>query len=118
MKSLITVENIWVEDLFMWFTEHIAESCGDGTAAIVCKNYEEVSKWFLDWWFTKYNKNLLDYRQVARTEKSIIFHDSNESYIFTNDDKINLFYHDYIFIVTKDCLFGHNRDSERKVLAI
>lgn len=116
--SKVIVKDIWVEDLFIWFENHIADSCGDGAAAIVCKNYEEVSKWFLDWYFDNYGRNLLDYRKLHKTENSIMFHDSNENYIFTNDDKINLHHHDYIFIVTGDCLFGHDKSNERKVLAI
>ena len=46
-QSVVYIYNIWAEDLFKWFHQHVMDSCGDGAAEIVCKNYIEVSTWFL-----------------------------------------------------------------------
>ena len=46
--NIVKCSNIWTEDIFKWFYEHIIFSCGDGAAVIVCENYKEASESFID----------------------------------------------------------------------
>jgi hypothetical protein len=109
-QSIVKVDNIWMEDLFEWFLNHVCFSGGDGAAVIVCKNHREVADWFVEWWREKYLPGLKNTsRQIdefwhPRDEYDDIinFHDSNENFMFA-DRMIDLFYHDYTFVVTGDC---------------
>lgn len=101
-RSVVYLENIWAEDLFKWFYEHVMDSCGDGGGAIVCKNYREVSDWFVEWWKSQYNEEKF-FRPKDEYHNIINYHDGDESFIFTNEPDLELFYHDYIFVVRKDC---------------
>ena len=49
MRSIVEVKNIWAEDLFQWFLQHVLDSCGDGCGIIVCDNFWETADWFIDW---------------------------------------------------------------------
>ena len=117
-KSIVYVENIWAEDLFKWFYEHIMDSCGDGSAVIVCENYAETADLFIQWWRKNFlgRENFKWFRENCPGKEFfhdrdecgdiINFHDDNESFMFSNNPNINLFFHEYIFIVRKDCEFG------------
>ena len=116
-KSIVYVENIWAEDLFNWFYQHVMDSCGDGAAVIVCGNHAETADLFIQWWRKNYleRENFNWFRENCPEKEFfhdreeygdiINFHDSNESFMFTNNPNINLFFHEYIFIVKKDCEF-------------
>lgn len=129
-KSIVYVENIWVEDLFKWFYEHVNDSSGDGAGVIVCENYRETADLFIRWWRKKYgeNENFRWWRENCpgkefihdRDEYNNIinFHDGNENFMFTNDVNIDSFEGDYIFIVKKDCNFANYYESNRNLKII
>ena len=105
--NIVKCSNIWTEDIFKWFYEHIIFSCGDGAAVIVCENYKEASESFIDWWKKEKNPNNLNsfYHNKSEYDQIINYHDSNESFMFSNK-VIDLGFHDYTFVVKEDCVSG------------
>jgi len=121
--SIVRVDNMWAEDLFKWFYEHVGDSGGDGAGAIVCENYKECSKWFLDWFAAhiKHPDAMTFWHPADESPGCINFHDSNENFIFTNDVNTKLPEGDYVFIVEGDCQFAFDKShnpNPRKILAI
>ncbi len=120
--SNIYVNDIYAEDLFEWFYNHVQTSGGDG--AIVCSNYKETSDMFINWWQTKmrptyrdaYIDNLNFWHPHHDNDDSIHYHDNNEDFIFTNNIGITLHRGDYIFIVTTDCEFGFELKDSTKII--
>jgi hypothetical protein len=109
--STIRVCNVWMEDLFQWFFDNVFGAGGDGSAAIVCKNYEQAAEYFLHWYGMTYEKDF--YLPPEKTENSVNFTDnSNENYIFTNDENVKLFPGDYIFIVESECYSSKSKRDE------
>lgn len=137
--SKVYLEDIWAEDLFSWYEDHISSSCGDGGAAICCGNPSEVSMWFVDWWAAKHgvdangdmptlvgNKNHVVHYGLTRFPHSrdeyqredtlfINYHDSNENYIFC-DKEVDIGHHDYSFVIIGDCRFGWNSQWKDRVI--
>jgi hypothetical protein len=115
-RSVVEVKNIWAEDLFEWFCNHISSSSGDGAGIIICGNPDETSAWFIDWYNRKYNHN---FPHLKDTYSDIInYHDDNENFMFTDNPNNNkLYWHDYIFIVTEDCFFA-SKDKRFYIKAI
>lgn len=104
--SVVKVEGIFLEDIFKWFYEHVMDSCGDGCAAIVCEDFKDIYNKFLKWFQEKYNKDFLSSNpchKIYENTNSIIVHDGNENFIFTNDKDIQIYKYDYIFLVNNDC---------------
>jgi hypothetical protein len=96
--STIIIKNIWLEDVFFWFVNHVLDKGGDGSAAMVCKNYIEVADYFRQTYRVLLNPF------ITRIDPALIcFHDNNENFIFTNDYNIQLRDKDYIFIIEEDC---------------
>jgi hypothetical protein len=122
--SSIYVNDIWAEDLFEWFYNHVRSSGGDGAGAIVCKNYKDTANWFIEWWQTKMRPTYKDSRidklefwhPRFENDNSIHYHDDNEDFIFTDSVWINLHHGDYIMFVTKDCSFGFEKSNPDKVI--
>lgn len=103
MKSnLIELHDVWMEDVFLWFIEHIGFSGGDGAAAIVCANYKEAAEYFLQWHVTHYQK-VFHYAAKHEEDGLINFHDCIENVIFTNKVDTKLWRGDYVFIIRSDC---------------
>ncbi len=111
--SQVLVKNIYVEDLFKWFYEHVLDSCGDGAATICCSNYQEVSEDFVTWWKdvhlpiliskgVKYDKNNFGLHDKFIRDGLIGYTDGNENFLFCNSI-IDAFDKDYVFIVMEDC---------------
>lgn len=121
--SKIEVSNIWAEDLFKWFYDHVQDSGGDGAGAIVCDNYKEVADWFTEWWrkeikpnFRYAVENNLDFWHKKDEYDNIVnFHDNNENYIFTCD-YIDLGVSDYVFLVVGDCQFAFEPPNSNKII--
>lgn len=104
-NSIIKVGGIAAEDIFNWMYQHVRESCGDGTAALVCENYQEIANYFADLPFImKCGFKLNDCFQVWHEQ---------EGFIFT-DKMPNLFPGEYIFIVEKECYFNYDKISDRR----
>lgn len=131
--SVIIVKNIWMEDLFKWFYEHVMDSCGDGASVIVCKNYVEASDMFIEWWkqneLQKIKDNCTRMGYECKNEEfphprseynnTVNFHDGNENFMFASSP-INLNYHDYNFLVEEDCESCENSEKygiNKKILA-
>ena len=104
-SSKIEVSNIWIEDLFEWFLIHVIDSGGDGCGYIVCENYKEAARYFLDWYKEKYRKDF--WHLWDEYEYCVNFHDTNENFIFTNNLNIKSFDGDYMFVVKQDCRFSN-----------
>lgn len=124
IKSIIKINNIFAEDIFEWFYNHIQSCGGDGSAAIVCFNYEEAAEFFLEWfrvyhlddyYFLK-NKNQRFFYEKDKTEGCINFHDSNENFIFTDNKDIFLGSGYYVFEITENCEFGWTESLKGKWL--
>lgn len=110
----IELKHVYIEDIFDWFYVHILSSCGDGCATIICANYQEAADWFIEW-FRKYKiwefngpyRDTLEERGFLHKKyyypNSIIFHDSNENFIFTNTMPEYSFDGDYVFVVKAEC---------------
>ncbi len=113
-NSIVTVENVWAEDLFAWFSNHIYDSCGDGAAVIVCENFTEVYQWFTSWYLETYERDFHNGKTAFITDNSVNVNDGNENFIFTNDKNIALYYHDYTFIVVGDCIFAQDRKDKKE----
>lgn len=114
--STVIVKNIWAEDLFEWFTNHVTDSSGDGAAVIVCENYADTATWFDEWWkenikFPLHPLDIYSFDNYYYWN----FHDDNENFIFTNDKDVALFDRDYIFIVEEDCKFSKKDRIIRKI---
>lgn len=129
--SKVIVEDIYAEDLFKWFYEHVRLSGGDGAGAIVCGNYTNVAAWFAEWWretvyprwkerATPHLINQVNekgfYLNKEMRDNCIIFRDGNENFIFANHLEGDMFRGEYVFIVKKDCKFGFDRKSGLKVI--
>jgi hypothetical protein len=115
--SKVILEDIYAEDLFRWFLDHVIFSGGDGAAAIVCANYEDAARYFIDWYHTEFDKPFWHVGDAY--EHTINFHDENENFIFTNNSNIILHRGDYIFIVQQDCRFAKEpKGSTKTVKAI
>lgn len=110
--SKIYIEDIWVCDIFKWFCNHIRDSGGDGCSWIVCKNYEECSKWFLEWYKKEYKREM-NYK-IFKDKNSINLLDDQENFIFTNNIPNGNTFHDYVFIIKKDCYFGFEEKNDSK----
>jgi len=121
--SKVYVNDIWVEDLFKWFHEHVSNSGGDGAAAICCSNPDEVAEWFIEWWrgqATWFKGDGFKHPRHEYTHDNIRFinyHDSNENYIFC-DKEVDLGHHDYSFVVTGDCRWGWTNQDKGPVKRI
>lgn len=109
LVSIITVSNIYAEDLFKWFYEHIMDSCGDGAGLIVCKNYKETAQFFIEWFQQKYKRPF--YHFPDELPCIINYHDNNENFMFSNM-KLNIFDKDYTFIVKGVCKFGWDKTNK------
>jgi hypothetical protein len=96
-----------MEDVFKWFYNHVCDSSGDGTAALVCENYKDVSKYFIKWFEETYNKEF-HHTDPTVSDGSINYHDNNENFIFTNKPEI-LYRYDYQFIILDDCVSCKSR---------
>ena len=132
MRSIIKVSNVYMEDLFSWFYNHIMNSGGDGCGYIVCENYKETANWFVEWYqdfvlpswhhmLTEEGKENIKlnggfFHPKEETENTINFHDLNENFIFTSNMEFNSFAGDYIFMVCGDC--RSYRDLNKKLVAI
>ena len=115
--STIRVCNVWMEDLFQWFFDNVFGAGGDGAAAIVCKNYEEAAEYFLHWYAMTMEKDF--YLPAEKIKDSVCFSDnSNENYIFTNNENVKLWPGDYIFEVVSECYSSKNRGEGRVLLPI
>ena len=129
--SIIIVKNIWMEDLFKWFYEHVMDSCGDGAAVIVCKNYKETADMFIEWWEkeilppiqAEYRSRGYDktefFHPRSEYENIVNFHDGNQNFMFASSP-INLNYHDYNFLVEEDFESGDNSEKHginKRILA-
>ncbi len=121
--SKVIIQNIWAEDLFKWFYNHVGDSGGDGAAAIVCENYKEVSEYFTEWWRKEIRPNFsenvlkLDFwNPKDESDGYINYHDSNENFIFTNKLDIKLHDGDYIFVVLEDCKFAFEPPNCGKII--
>lgn len=112
--SIVKVNNIWAEDLFKWFYQHVGDSGGDGAAAIVCENYRECSEWFLDWFQenVKHPEGMTFWHPKDETPGTINYHDNNENFIFTNDINSNLSSGEYVFIVEGNCQFAFDKSHD------
>ncbi len=126
-NSVVKVDNIWVEDLFKWFYTHVTDGGGDGASAIVCSNYREAADWFTEWWrkneYPKYTGKYSEYLKDKEFlldkyeyQNTINFHNSNEGFVFTDQAEINMFSHDYIFMVVGDCTFAFRRSDDQRVI--
>jgi hypothetical protein len=113
--SEVEIKNIWAEDLFTWFLNHITSSGGDGSGAIVCKNYHEAAGYFQEWYHGLYGRDAP--HPLDAYDDCVNFHDENENFIFTNNINIKLFSHDYVFIVREDCMFGGRMAGDKRVLS-
>ncbi len=65
-RSIIKINNIWVEDLFKWFYEHVCDSGGDGAGVIVCENCKEVAG---DFW--QYCRSRKENTRIVRAIKNV-----------------------------------------------
>jgi hypothetical protein len=118
MLSTVKVSNIYVEELFDWFLNHVGGSGGDGCGIIVCKNYEEVADWFIEWYKEKYNREFPHPKDIYENGNIINFHDDNENFLFTDDINIQNWEGDYIFIVEKDCKWGYKHKDHPRIQGI
>ena len=121
-KSIISVENIWAEDLFKWFYHAVLDFGGDGGGAIVCVNYREVADWFVQWLINLqdgyYNKDNV-FQERHEDENSITLVNNQECFIFTNDLDVFLFSKEYVFIVRDSCQFsGYRGGIDKFILPI
>jgi hypothetical protein len=122
----IEVYNIWAEDLFKWFYDHVMDSCGDGAGTIVCANYKECEQWFIQWC----NKERLPHHMIdgyifgtnkTRYEENnhILYSDGNENFTFskTEEGHHNDF-HDYVFVVKSDLEFAQDypKDGNNRLI--
>jgi len=100
--STLILEDVWMEDIFEWYHQHIKESCGDGAGVIVCENHADAADWFMDWLKEKHplSYKFMHPKDVYGT--IINFHDANENYMFAIHP-IEIWDKDYVFIVKKDC---------------
>lgn len=136
--SKILIENIWAEDLFEWFYNHVQASGGDGAGAIVCENYKEVANWFIEWFCKKLgvkeNGDWTSFDPFLKREHTVHlgeekfwhprheydnvvnFHDGNENFIFTDKEDIFLHDGDYIFIIKENCQFGFKSSDSNKII--
>ena len=114
MSSRVIVENIWAEDLFQWFYEHIHSSGGDGMGAIVCVNFKEVSEWFDEYVSVKYKHSIGKYLEKTEKQEEVCWYDNNENWVFTNNPEFAFSSHpgDYIFVVRTPCTFGFRPTTE------
>lgn len=116
--SEIHVKDIWAEDLFKWFYNHVMDSGGDGGACIVCKNYKEVSEWFVEWFKKEFKEDKL-WHPSKECGNSIHFHDNNESFGFSGDTSYHLFKGEYVFVVVGECSFAfESPESTKKIQPI
>ena len=105
--SEVIIKDIYAETVFEWFHDSITEACGDGAGVICCKNFEEVSERFIEWWKKKYERKEFrhpkDYYTTKENESIINYHDSNENFMFCNE-RLSLGFHgDISFIVEENC---------------
>lgn len=101
----IFVEGIWAEDLFTWFYNRVNGDGGEGYAALVCSNFEDVGNYFKEWMIN--NFHYTKYFQYTKHDNSVSFTLEQEGYLITNDKNITFGgSYDYIFVVNKDCHFG------------
>lgn len=112
MKSIVKVQDIWLEDLFKWYYNHVGDSGGDGAGIIICKDPKECSTYFYDYLgkvaqsikIPNYLNFLKKDEQIRDGYIYITYHDTNESFIFTNDRNAALGHGDYTFIVIEKCI--------------
>jgi hypothetical protein len=116
--SIVRVENIWAEDLFKWAYERVINDGGDGYAAIICENYDEVARWF-DHWIKRNYSHHCNY--LFHKSDDIVYYTtgehSQEGFLFAGRI-LNMFYHDYNFVVVGDCLFAHDNVKESPIRAV
>lgn len=105
----IEVYGIYAEDLFRWFLNHVEDSCGDGCALIVCKNYEEAAKYFRDWFRQEFAMEFY-YPPDRKVSGMVNYHDCNENFMFS-DQILSIFDGDYTFIVKENCKFTKTYNS-------
>ena len=139
--SKVYVNDIWVEDLFEWFSDHVSSSGGDGAGSICCGNPDETAKMFVEWWAAKqgvdengdwhttalgkphvvhYGPSRFPHPRDEYTNRGIRFinyHDSNENYMFC-DKEVDIGFDDYSFIVTGDCRWGWTNQGRGPVKKI
>lgn len=139
--SKVYVNDIWVEDLFKWFSDHVSSSGGDGGGVICCGNPDETAKMFVEWWASErgldekgdWNTTVfgkphvvhygLDRFPHPRDEytvnnvRFINYHDSNENYMFC-DKEVDIGFSDYSFVVTGDCHWGWSNQGKVSVKKI
>ena len=97
---LVECSNIYMEDVFFWFYNHVMDSCGDGASVIICKNHIDASELFLKWFINKYHRKF--WHPADMYDGIVNFHDSNENFIFANK-LISLSPGDYTFLIKVDC---------------
>lgn len=115
--SIIYIEDIWASDVFKWFCEHVEDSGGDGCGWIVCENYKECAQWFSEWHeSTKGVKNILSWFKREEDNNSISYNFGEEFYVFTNEIPKGETYHDYVFVIQKECFFGFEKHNPLKKL--
>ena len=114
--SKVVVEDVWAEELFRWFTNHVNSSCGDGAGAIVCQNYKEAASIYQEWYLNEFGEDVRHPRDEYGS--CVNFHDANENFIFTNDVNIRFFDGDYVFVVKKDCHFSGDVDHKRSLIGV
>tara|TARA_R110000822_G_C15338795_1_gene495970 strand:+ start:30822 stop:31256 length:435 start_codon:yes stop_codon:yes gene_type:complete len=123
----VRVSNIYAEDLFQWFYQHVGDSGGDGASVICCGNHKEVAEEFLDWWKKNHLPELKkrgrksdeffhprhEYGEMGGGE-IVNFHDWNENYMFCNHE-ISLYHGDYSFVIEGDCKSAFSEFVIKKV---
>lgn len=121
--SKVYVNDIWAEDLFKWFHDHVNDSGGDGGAVICCGNPDEVALWFVEWWrqrATWYKGEGFvhpRYEYVRDSGRIISYHGSNEHYMFCNKE-VDLGHHDYSFVITGGCPWGWTNQDKGAIKKI
>lgn len=120
----VYIEDIWIEDLFKWYSDHISDSGGDGAGIICCTNPDETATMFIKWWraenpWFKGTDFVHDREEYTHDGIHYInYHNSNENYMFC-DKETDLGFHDYSFVVKGDCRFGHHTSTDtRRILAL
>jgi hypothetical protein len=108
--GIVTVDGIYMEDLFQWFKDSIMSSGGDGAGAIICDDPTKCEEYFFEWVGPDFAKHItsMRYHNVTLGNNSnfvsltILYSDGNENWIFSNNAKMDLFHDDYTFVV-KSC---------------
>lgn len=108
--STIKISNIYAEDLFEWFLNHVFNPFGSGIGYIVCENYRDVAIWFKEWYEKMGGE--ASYLSSVVYEDGVSFRYYEYDCHFRGDSPVMLD-HIYVFIVEGDCRFKNEMREDK-----